>query len=123
MGDDQEAARCHYRPQYADDLVWVLVVFYEMQDSDQQERDRPGEVDQLPSLQLTDDSIGLPQVSINHGHARALLHQRPAVRHYDGVVIDISDPRVWPDGLRDLVSVAGGRQTAADVHELANALL
>jgi len=49
--------------------------------------------------------------------------QGAGVRQHQGVVVDVDDPRLGDDALGDLVGVVGGRQTGADVQELADARL
>jgi hypothetical protein len=54
------------------------------------------------------------------GTLRRTGEQGPGVYQHERVVVDIDDPRVRCDGLGDLVGVTGGRQSGADVEELAH---
>ena len=67
--------------------------------------------------------VRVAQVGVDVG-ARALRlagQQRPGVGQHDGVVVDVDDPAVRRDPLRDLMGVVGGRDPGADVEELPDA--
>ena len=109
----------HARPhQPADDRAGFGVVADEVHDRDQHDRDRLAEVQR--GRRRGNDRVRVPQVRVEVG-ARALRaapQQRPGVGQHDRVVVDVDDPAVRRDALRDLVGVVGGGDPGADVQEL-----
>lgn len=92
-----------------------------MQYRHQHERDRLLEVEGLRGL--FEDPRGLLEVRVDV--VRLSLgptgEQRTRVSEHNGVVVDVHDPRLRSDPLRDLVDVLLRRQPCTDVQELADA--
>ncbi len=108
MGDDQVAARRHGVSQPGDDPGRVLGVPDEMQDRDQQHRHRPGQVQQSPHRRVAQDHLRLAQVGQDGQGGGLVGQQRVGMRMDHRVVVDVDDPGVRRDLLRDLVDVALG---------------
>jgi hypothetical protein len=77
-----------------------------VQDRDQHDRRRLGEVQQLRCL--FEDGAGVAQVGVDVPVDARLgaVEARAGVREDDGIVVDVDDPGLWRDGLGDLVGAA-----------------
>lgn len=84
---------------------------------------RMATIDELADLGIGQDLVGSQQVAVDEGGVVSGGQQRPAVHDGMRVVVDVDDPAVGGDGLRDLVDVLPGRQARPDVEELADAQL
>jgi hypothetical protein len=121
VGDRQVAPRRQLRHQARDKGRRVILVIDQVQDADQHQRDRPGEVDGLRGA--GQDRIRVTQVGFQVG-ARAVGsrgQQRASVVEDDRVVVHVDDPRLGCHQLGDLVGIAGRRDSGADIEELADA--
>jgi hypothetical protein len=107
----------------ADDPKRVVVVSDHVQDPDEHERNRLGEVQRR--LGLLQDLLRLTQIGreVGGGTFRSALQQGAGVGLHDQVVVDVDDPCIGGDSLGDLVDVALGRYASADVQELTDARL
>src|SRR6185437_16428328 len=112
------AAGRHGVQQPGRDGVRVVGLGDDVQDGDQHDRHRLGEVQQL--ARLVEDCAGVAQVGVDVpvdpdvGAGK----QGAGVREDDGVVVDVDDPCFRGDGLGDLVGAARRRDAGADVEEL-----
>ena len=91
-----------------------------MQQRDQHQRDRLGQVEGGPDSRVAEDLLRLAQVRVEvRAHPiRVAGQQGPGVRQHDRVVVHVDHPGFRRDALRDLVHVAGAGQAGADVQEL-----
>jgi hypothetical protein len=94
-----------------------------VQDRQQHQRDRLVEVQRGPGLlhdRVRVAHVGFGVVGRALGGAR---QQCAGMRQHQRIVVDVHDPRLRGEPLRDLVGVVGGRQAGADVEELPDALV
>ena len=84
---------------------------------------RLAEVKEPPGPPVVQDFRRVGQVPGHGQHAGGLGQQVPGVRQHLGIVIHVDDPGIRGDGLRGLVGVRRGRQPAAHIEELPDALL
>ena len=89
----------------------------------QDQAHRLAKIKEPPGPPVVQDLGRVGQVPGHGQHAGGLGQQVPGVGQHLGVVVGIDDPRVRNNRLGGLVSVRGGRQPAADVQELPDALL
>jgi len=82
-----------------------------------------GRVDDGTQPGVGQDAGRVAQVRRDDGHAAAGGEQRPGVGQHDGVGVGVGRGGGRVDRLRDLVGVLPGRQSGAQVEELADALL
>ena len=101
----------------------LLGVQQEMQDRDEDEPDRLGEVNQPACLGMGQNRGRIAQVSLDNSGPAVAGQQLAALGHGDRVAVGVQHPRVRRDQLGDLVHVARGRDAGADVDELADARL
>jgi hypothetical protein len=122
MGHHQVAAGRHGIHQPRHDPVRVIRVGDEVQDRDQQDGDRPAEIER-PRGAL-EDRVRVPKVRLDViGLALgAAGQQRLGVAEHHRVIIGVDDPRLGSDPLRDVVGVVGRRQAGPDIEELPDAL-
>ena len=94
-----------------------------MQDAQQQERDRPGEVE--GPRRIGEDLARVTQVTLDvvAGPLGSAGEQRAGVRQHQGIVVGVHDPGVRCHLLGHLVGIARCRQPGADVQELPDARL
>src|SRR4029453_6609390 len=107
--------------QAGDDDVRVLGVAHEVQDPDQHDGDRLGEVERLGgSLQ---DRPRVPQIAVDVGRPalRPAGQQLVGVGEDDGVVVNIDDAGFGRGPLGHLVDLVAGRDAGADVEVLPDA--
>src|SRR5215470_1319957 len=123
MRHDHVAAGGQGRDQPGNDPVRVILIGHKVQDRDQHQRYRPGKVKSAPYRGITEDLVRLAQVGVDVGGGTLgrAVEQGGGVREHQRVVVDIDNPRIRCDPLRDLVHVVGHRQADADVKELAHA--
>ena len=91
-----------------------------MQDGDQDEGDRPVEVEDVADLRVGEDLCRVAQVGVDVGGAsfRRGSQQRAGMGEDHRVIVRVHDPGLRSDPLRHLVHVVGGRQPGPDVEEL-----
>ena len=89
-----------------------------MQAPDEQQPDRPGEVEQFPGAGHY--LVRVAQVGPDHVGAVVLGCHRPGMREHHGVVVHVHHARTGVSCLGDLMHVRAARQTAADIEELAD---
>jgi hypothetical protein len=118
VGDHQVAARRERSHQLGHDPVRIFVVLDEVQDSQQHQGRRLGQIQRLGCGPHDRDRVAHIAVDVLGGTLRAAGQQRPCVGEHDGVVIDVDDPRVRRDRLGDLVGVVRRRNAGADIEEL-----
>jgi hypothetical protein len=119
----QVATRRQRRRQPLHDRVRLVGVGDVVQDAQQHQRHRPGEV-QGPR-RLVQDLVRLSQVAVDIV-ADALStagEQRAGVQQHHRIVVGVDDPRLGSHPLGHLVGVVRGRQPGTDVQELADARL
>ena len=117
-GDDQVAAPGHGVPQSRHDHVWVVLVVHVVHDRGQQQAYRLAEVQELPYLRVIDDLHRPPQVSGHHLGGDRIGQQSLPVHVNHRVVVHVNRVHRRVDLVRDLVHVAGRRQTRPDVQQL-----
>jgi hypothetical protein len=89
------------------DRVGEVVVGDEVQDRDEGETDRLGEIESLPHLRGGQQGLGLAHVGADVGGAalRAACHAGTGMGEHGRVVVDVDDPRLRDDRLHHLVQV------------------
>ena len=87
-----------------------------MQHADDQQRDWQAQVER--ALRTVNDLAGLAQITQHELGSMIGGQQRPRMRGHHLVVVDVDNPRVRIDRLRDLVNVLPGRQACAQIEEL-----
>jgi menaquinone-9 beta-reductase len=103
------------------DAPGISVVTDEWQHGDEQQADRPAEVDQSPGAVVGEDLLGVTQVGFDDGGAGVAGEDGLAVGDGDRVHLDVGDAGGGVGLLGGLVHVALGRDAGADVQELADA--
>jgi len=118
--DRQVAAGRQAAEQPGHDRPRFLVVDDVAEDPHERERDRLAQVQ--PLRRLAQHRAGVVHISVDVAGAalRTTGQQRPGVRQYQRVVIDVHDPGLRRGALRDLMGVGRGRQARAHVQELAD---
>ena len=104
--------------QLGDDPGRVGLVGDEVQDGQEQQRDRLVEVDQLAQRGVGQDRVRLEHVPPDHRGAGDAVQHAAGVRQHDRVVVDVDDPGLRAGVQRDLVRVAHRGQSGADVDDL-----
>ena len=89
-------------------LLGAVVVRDKVQDRDQKQADRLGEVDQPPDFRVAYDACGVAQVRLEHCHVRVAFEHELAVSYRDLIVIYVHDARARGGVVRDLVDVLLG---------------
>lgn len=105
----------------AHDPCRIELVVDVVQDAAQDQRQRAGEIEVRGDLRVSQQSVGLGQVRGHEMRVRVALEQDAAVDVAHRVVVDVHHARVGILLLRDLVGVADGRQSGADIEELVDA--
>jgi hypothetical protein len=91
MGQDQVAARRHPPREFGDDPGRVVGVRDPVQDGHEQDRDRPGEIDQLARAGVVEDPRGAADVLGDDREVGVMPgQQRPGVGEYHRVGVDVS---------------------------------
>jgi hypothetical protein len=116
--DHQEAARRHRGHQGGDDAGRVVRVRHEMQDRDQQDRDRLIEAEYRTDPCVPDDPAWIPQVAADDRGALDAVQRVAGVRDHHRVVVDVDDAALRRLRPRHLVHVPHGGQPGPDVEEL-----
>jgi hypothetical protein len=115
----QGAAGRHHVPEPGQQRTGIVGVRDEVQDGEQQHRDRLAEVDQLAHRGAGGDAGRVPEIAPDGGNALGpVLENGLSVQDDDRVAVNVDDPRVRGGRLGDLVDVGGGGQARADVEEL-----
>jgi AcrR family transcriptional regulator len=114
VGKDKVAGGRHGLAQQCDRAKRVILVRNEVQDRDDQDRDRLGEVDQLPNLRRLEDLCWAAHVAADRGRARG-RQQCLSVAHHDRVDVHVYDMGAGPG---HLVHVLHRGQAGADVEKL-----
>ena len=123
MRGDNVATRRKRVNQRLDDPPHLVFGREEMQYRDEHQRDRLGEVKNVPGNGVGEDLLRFAHVRVDVDRpALRLAHQqRMAVSEHDRVVVHVHDTRRRVDLLRDLVDVTHPGQPRADVEELGDA--
>jgi hypothetical protein len=116
--DDQEAARRHRVHQRDDDAGRVVGVRHEMQDRDQQDRDRTVEAEHRTDPCVPDDPARIPEVAADDRGALDAVQRVARVRDHHRVVVDVDHAAARRLRPRHLVHVPHRRQPGPDVEEL-----
>ncbi len=109
MRQHQRAAGGQCGGQCRDDCVRIVLIGDAVQDGDQHQCDRPAKVQGLGRAGQDGGRVPNVTVEVGGGAGGATGQQRPCVRQHDRVVVDVDDPGVGGDPLRDLVGVVGRR--------------
>ncbi|SNQ49285.1 hypothetical protein FRACA_3160004 [Frankia canadensis] len=122
MGEGEVAAGGQGVEQGADDAERVLVVGEEVQDRDDRQGDRLGQVERVAQLGRGEDRLDVVQVRVEVGGAAAgaARQQGAGVSEDDRIVVGVDDAGFRGDGLGDLMQVLRGGDTGPDVEELAD---
>lgn len=98
MRDREVAAGRHGGEQPGHDRVRVVAVRYRVQDRDERDRDRPGEVEQPGGL--VEDGLGVAQAGVDvlRGAGVAARQQRAGVGQDNRVVVGLDDPGLGRGG-------------------------
>jgi hypothetical protein len=83
----------------------VLIVPDVVQDREQEQADRPVEVDQAQDRGIGQDVERIADVGVDDVGSAGVAEQRLAVRVDDRVVIDVDDVDLWIDLVRDLAAL------------------
>ena len=119
---DHQVAAGHKRVAHPrDDAVRVVVLGDEVQDREQDHRDRPAEVQVLAQDGIREQFARPPEVGRHDDRLVPLGEQRLTVPHDDRVVIDVADAHLRVNLMRDLVDRALRRQPHPDVEKLLDA--
>ena len=92
-----------------------------VQDREQQQADRPVEVDQPQDRRVGQDVEGIADVRIDDVGVHRVAEQRLAMRVDDRVVVHVDDVDVGVDLVRDLADVARSGEPGPDVDQLGDA--
>ena len=98
----------------------TVLVGYEVQHGDEQYRHRFVEVQCGQYGRVAQDLAGPAQIALDDVGVRVAVEDEAAVRHGDGVDVDVHDPGTGRGPLGDLVHVADRRYPRPDVEELAH---
>jgi hypothetical protein len=122
VGGEQVAARGERAEQGGDHPGRIVGVGQEVQDRDEDEPDRPAQVERPGHDRAGQDLLRVPQVPAEIGGLAAgrAGQQGVGVGEHDRVVVHVDHPGVRRGGLGDLVHVLGARQAGPDVQELAD---
>ncbi len=82
---------------------------------------RPGQIQRLPSPVKESANVAEIGVQVVRRPGRIAGQQRAGVGQDHGIVVDVDDPALRRDRLRDLMHAPGGRQAGPEVEELADA--
>jgi hypothetical protein len=96
----------------------MLVIGQEVHDRHQKQAHRLAEIDQLTDFRVLQDRFGFPQVGQNDSGGAAAGQQGAGMRMHDGVVVHVDDTGPGRDLVGDLMHVASGRDSRADIDEL-----
>ncbi len=122
-GDREVAAGRHRVAELGRDPVRVVVVLDVVQHREQQQADRPVEVDQPRDRGVGQDVGRIADVGVDDVGVHGVAEQRLAVRVDDRVVVDVDDVHARVDLVRDLADVARRGQPGPDVDQLGDAHL
>jgi len=118
MRDHQEAARRYRVHQGGDDAGRVVRVRHEMQDRDQQDRDRLIEAEHRTDPCVPGNPGRIPEVVVDDRGALDAVQRVPRVRDHHRVVVHVDDAAVARHLSGHLVHASRGRQSGPDVEEL-----
>jgi len=116
--DDQEAARRNRVHQGGDDAAGVVCVRHEVQDRDQQDRDRLIEPEHRTDLGVPGDPGRIPQVAADDRGPLDAVQRVPGVRYHHRVVVHVDHAAVARLSSGYLVHAAHRRQPGPDVEKL-----
>ncbi len=116
----EEAARRHGVAVAGDDRGRVVGVRHEVQDRDHHHGHRLAEIEQAGDLGQLQQQVGAAQVGLHHRGQRVVAEDRAAVGDGDRVDVGVHHPCVRRRRPGDLVHVADGGDTGAQVQELAH---
>jgi hypothetical protein len=121
--EGEVAAGRHGIQQPLDDRLRAVGVGDLAQDPEHHDRDRLGEVERLGRSR--ENLVRLTHVGVDvvAGALGSAGEQGAGVHQHERVVVHVDDARFRSQPLGDLVCVVGGRQTGADVQELADPCL
>jgi len=116
--DHQVAAGRHRRHERGGDAARIVGVGHEVQDRDQQNRDRLIEAEHRADPRVPGDRVRIAQVAVDDRGAGHPMQHVARVRDDHRVVVDVHHAAVRRLRARHLVHVAHRRQAGPDVEEL-----
>src|ERR1035437_246498 len=120
--DHQVAPRRQHVAAKSHSGVRIVRIRYEVQDSHQQERHGPVEIDQVTNGGIIKNDARISKICFNYRRPRDIRQNCATVRYSDRIIVDIHHVRLRVLVLSYLVHISRGGNPRADVDELSYSL-